>query len=350
MARDQRNNILAYDGTGDLAWHHRMFDQFLKDNSLGAVVADDDDDAVPARPDDAFARIANEGANQADFTAISYFQKDMGKFKERCEKVKGLYLRSFSVQSIRDHLMINVPEAYENATKANLLILRDVVIQRYGGWTDDDGKLNFNCMNNIPQFDSIEAVESGLFKLANLRRQRDGWGIAEQVYGPAFYRTWLKDHIYGVERYKLIHARLEVEPDFTYQNAIAMVQRLVDIDRKQKVLESQKQRQKQPEGFTFSDNTVTIDADEYQAMQPQMKTGGPCHICGVSGHWARECPQMQNQRHGQYTRHQLYQPRQQMQRQPFSQQQVQPNTGNAAYEAALLHLSGQQELPRTDKE
>ena len=57
MARDQKNNILAYDGTGDLALHHRDYDQFMKDNGLEGVIALDDD-AVPARPDDAFARQA----------------------------------------------------------------------------------------------------------------------------------------------------------------------------------------------------------------------------------------------------------------------------------------------------
>ena len=202
IARDQKNNVLVYDGTGDLVFHHRKYDQFMKDNGLGGVIAVDDD-VVPARPDDAFARKANGIANQGDFGAISYYQKAISSFMEKCERGKGLYLRSFSSQSIRDNLKNTNPIEYDNASKLNLLLLRTEVIRRYGGWTDDDGKLNFNAMNNIPKFDSMATVESGFFQLGNLRRQREGWGVAEQVYGEEFYRTY---HLEGVERLTMIHA------------------------------------------------------------------------------------------------------------------------------------------------
>ena len=152
-----------------------------------------DDDHFPVRPDASFHR--REGAqgfglfNHNDERAISDWIKADSRWTDQCVQVIG-FLRAALDQQVQEQVELRVVEPWAGS-RPSIRRVTAVLEQLYGGWTDIKGQRNFNEMTIIPDFTSVQTVQSGLLKIDALRLERDGWGHAPAIYDDAFYRIWL---------------------------------------------------------------------------------------------------------------------------------------------------------------
>ena len=59
------------------------------------------------------------------------------------------------------------------ATKDNILRIIHWMNQEYGGWSDSRGTRNYDEMNSIPNFTSVETTNEGFRKLKLLVEERN---------------------------------------------------------------------------------------------------------------------------------------------------------------------------------
>lgn len=120
MAKDDRGNILAYDGTTDLAEFYQCFDQFCEARGLGGVVSRHNYEQ-PVPPMDSIARIAMGMPNERDPGNVATFNKSNAHFLTKCQQVLVLQKAAVS-SSIRMQWQGNYNEAYRIGNRDNLEI------------------------------------------------------------------------------------------------------------------------------------------------------------------------------------------------------------------------------------
>ena len=157
-AKDDKGKVLAYDGTTDCAEFLHQFDAFCESRGFGGVVSRNNYEQ-PRVPVDVYGRIASGVANERDAGTVATYEKANAHFISKCQQV-AVWFKAAVVQHIRMLWQGNLPEAYRVGNRANLEILRNDLILRYGGWTDAKGQLNFNAAEALGPIVNVDTCLS----------------------------------------------------------------------------------------------------------------------------------------------------------------------------------------------
>ena len=129
------------------------------------------------RPDDAFNR--KNGAPGASHFRSKHERKiadylKMEKIRiEECVFILGSLKKCLPLQYLNQIKLVH-PDI-TTATQQNIEEILGVLIFRYAGYTIEKGEENFNKLQDIPNFMSIQLINDGLAQMSKLYLERVGW-------------------------------------------------------------------------------------------------------------------------------------------------------------------------------
>lgn len=320
ILKDEDGRRITFNGSENFGKFLRDVKDCLIRNGHGGVLSEDADEE-PLRPDGAFARregLLGYGLLQPnDDRAIEYYLKASRDFKRHCEIALAALKMSLG-NNVKQFLELTV-EDMRNATKTNILMIIDTLVNKYGGWTATKGQRNYFQMIAIPRFTSIETVQSGLLILKDLITERQDWGLATELLPDSHYRQWLLLRINGWNQLDFLRNTIEADVTLTFADCKRMLLAKMDTERERLLLEAPHQQEwnlaqnvkmssVHATGFVTS-NSVPTDSSMDSLYgnivelmkQVQSTTHGRsvttkgnwtkrgCFNCGVIGHSARYC-------------------------------------------------------------
>jgi len=167
--------------------------------------------------------------------------------------------------------------------RANLEILRNDLILRYGGWTDAKGQLNFNAAEALGPIVSVDTSDQIFHAFQMLINERTNWNNAEEMFRPSYYRSWLIKRISQWDLLKNTYIAMKLDVNMNYAAGKEQVIRLVDQERTDLALaratvKGVSRSEVQPvvqHDFSLSSNHVTITMEMYEAMVAAAAAGIP---------------------------------------------------------------------------
>ena len=312
MAKDDQGNILAYDGTTDLAEFVQWFDQFCEARGLGGVVSRINYEQ-PVPPLDSIGRIAMGIPTERDPGNVATFHKANAHFLTKCQQVLVL-LKAAVSSSIRMQWQGTHNEAYRIGNRDNLERLRAELYRKYGGWTDAKGQLNFLAAEALGDIISVDSCDKIFYAFQVLINERNNWNNADELFRPSYYRSWLIKRIAKWELFRRTYLDMKLTPAMTYELGKEQVLTLVDQERTEMALAKRTGKATikstgepiVPQDFSMTVNTVSMSREEYDDMVAAAAAGtaygparaqtgsdmirGVCFLCKLPGHRKWECP------------------------------------------------------------
>ena len=346
---DEDKERLRFTGNEDVQIHLRAFKARMK--VLGHEgVTSDDDDLLPVRPHDAYARRANGIETPNDTKAISYYQRELVAWNKSCAFVCLAWLDTLDQKTVQT-LEGEIEDLREPSREKWFEMVR-VVQLRFGGWTKFKGDRNLLAIEEVPKFTSVATAYSGLTAIMKLKRERDSFANPQAgIYNDAFYIPWLIERMDIWD--KLSHLRYKFQHNTV--NVLTFAQMRIELLAELKLLEDENQKLggklhtaymarmsgkvpkqsesdrvlQQPADFTGNVATsdseilqhlhhlqaqvasmrsppqdVKVSASPYRRSTPNYgNTRGPptttdhviCRSCGGRGHIRSQCPSNRNQ-------------------------------------------------------
>jgi len=195
---DNYGHVLIFNGNEDFAIHLAAFKarmQVLGHEGVTAV----NDDLVPLRPDDAYARLNGllgwgDQADNNDDRRVDKYKTEMRYWNKSTAFVMWSWLKTMGPKVIQT--MDGIIPNLRLATRENWLAVVGATRAHYGGYNPTKGDLNYLAMKSVPDFTDAATTHKGLLTIKLLKEERDRFADeAAGVYNDTFYIPWLTEHM-----------------------------------------------------------------------------------------------------------------------------------------------------------
>ena len=168
-ARDKKGKIIHFSGSEDEGKFQQDMTDWGNQNSYGTVI-NDSDKYMPTEPSGAYQRKAAGRDDSRDRKEITHYESAKAKWDVKCHRFLAAYMAALS-DDIVQYIEGALPN-HQEGSSANILAIRALVRQQYGGYTVGKAEINFLAMNLIGNFTSPETVTSGCNELTKLYKER----------------------------------------------------------------------------------------------------------------------------------------------------------------------------------
>ena len=299
ILRNRKGEIIFFRPKDNFAKFMNEYTSGVSVKGLGNPLRPDDDH-FPVRPDASFHR--REGAqgfglfNHNDERAISDWIKADSRWTDQCVQVIG-FLRAALDQQVQEQVELRVVEPWAGS-RPSIRRVTAVLEQLYGGWTDIKGQRNFNEMTIIPDFTSVQTVQSGLLKIDALRLERDGWGHAPAIYDDAFYRIWLLKRMRAWPVLSILRTSLVREAALTFAQCRIQLSAVLTDEQESRDDENHRRVQQLILKDYFQQPTEPTEPRIDSSVTPlfvNRMVGDPgfkCYNCDMTSHSAKDCQEL----------------------------------------------------------
>ena len=218
VLRDEDGSAMKFTGVEDFEWHLLQFKERIKLDGHESVTRDDED-LVPLRPTDAYARrdgLFGYGQVQPnDDRSIEKYISQMQAFGRSCSYVVKAWLRTMDDKIIEaiDQRIGDV----NTTTRANWFEVVRLTRETYAGWTSTKGTRNFVAMELIEPFTSVDSTRKSLKAMKKLMRERNGWNLAQaMLHDDTYYRPWLLQRMKDWPALHFLKNTFSHDPNLTF--------------------------------------------------------------------------------------------------------------------------------------
>ena len=164
---DEDKERLRFTGNEDVQVHLKAFKSRMK--VLGHEgVTNDDEDLVPVRPHDAYARRAHGIETPYDTKAIDYYKREILAWNKSCAFVYWAWLETLDHKTV--HTLEGEIHDLREPSRDKWFEMVRVMQVRFGGWSKFKGDRNLLAIEEVPKFTSVATAHAGLTAIMKLKR------------------------------------------------------------------------------------------------------------------------------------------------------------------------------------
>lgn len=187
---DEDKKRLLFTGNEDVQKHLKAFKARMKVLGHEGIV-NDDEDLVPVRPDDAYARRANGLNLPNDSKTIDYYKKEILSWNKSSAFVCWAWLVTMDRKTVQT-LECEIRDLREEPSRDEWFEMVRVMQVRFGEWTKFKGDRNLLAIEEVPRFTSVETAHSGIVTIMKLKDERDAFVNPQSgIYNDEYYIHWL---------------------------------------------------------------------------------------------------------------------------------------------------------------
>ena len=205
---DEDKKRMYFTGNEDFQKHKKAFKARMKVLGHEGVI-NDDDDQVPVRPDDAYARRANGMNLPNDSKTIDYYKKEILTWNKSSAFVCWAWLETLDRKTVQT-LEGEIRDLREEPSRDKWFEMVEVLQVRFGAWTKFKGDRNLLAIEEVPRFTTVETAHSGMVTIMKPKDERDAFVNPQAgIYNDEYYIPWLIERMDSWD--KLTHLRYKFQ-------------------------------------------------------------------------------------------------------------------------------------------